>query len=46
MSSFEQNHKSINFKNNLGVMKPHFGDGQSKPKWLVISFLQKNSPLS
>ena len=32
MSSFEQNHKSINFKNNLGVMKPHFGDGQSKAK--------------
>lgn len=30
MCAFEQNHKSINFKNNLGIMKPHFGHGQSK----------------
>lgn len=42
--AFEQNHKSIKSKNNLQVMKPHFGDGQSKAKVLSDFFLWKNSP--
>ena len=45
MCAFEQNHKSINFKNNLGIMKPHLDMGKVKLQCLVISFLQKNSPL-